>query len=46
VCWWGSFVGMLEAASLPVGVICWAVGGSKFACGGYLTADSLRVALS
>jgi hypothetical protein len=43
---WGSFVGLLEAASLPVRVIRSAVGGSKCACGGHLTADSLRVALS
>ena len=46
MCLWGSFVGLLEAASLLVVVICWAVGGSKCACGGHLTADSLRVALS
>jgi hypothetical protein len=36
VCLWGSFVGLLEAASVFVGAICWAVGGSKCAFWGHL----------
>jgi hypothetical protein len=46
VCLLGSFVGLLEAARVLVGVICWTVGGGNCACVGHVTADNLSVALS